>query len=372
MSALLSRWGGFWIAPRSTLARIAAGQGGTPLEAIVPFVVVQLLLAARVLYRTLSLSGEAPRIAFRRAGDALWMLTRNDVLLWVFVVAVLIALGRFVATPRRSARSMAAAASYLLLPVLLLQAIGGITMWTGFDQWWLPHHPVDSYVVIVKNRVDWTRFLLKCAVAYGPSALLLVDLVVGVFRGREVAQEPPRPTGSRFAGFAFVSGLLLLGLGAGADVVAQAERLRPALPGDELPEESLPWLDGTPEGQKRAFRPKDYRGKVLILDFWASWCTPCRRSMPELVELQKELGPRGLQVIGVNRERFNRPQARQALRDIAPEMWSVVDTRGYGERLGLQSLPTSYVVDREGVLRHLHLGYTDLAKVRAEVEALLD
>src|SRR5690606_19927167 len=115
-----------------------------------------------------------------------------DALLFVVVTLALLLLGQGLrmAAKRKgqsaglSSRGLAAAAAYLLLPLVLLKAIGGATLWLGADQWWLPHHPVDSYVVIVKSQVDWGRFWLKCAVAYGPSALLLADLVVALLRGR--------------------------------------------------------------------------------------------------------------------------------------------------------------------------------------------
>ncbi len=388
MMRLFSRLGGMWVHPRHTLRALAAGKGGDPFEALTLYLVVQLCVCGRLLYRSAMLASEAPDVARRRAFEAVWALSRNDLWLYFVVTLGLLLLGQLLRTLARrrsargpgqpsalSSRGLAAAAAYLLLPLVLLKAIGAATLWLGVDAWWLPHHPVDSYVVIVKNRVDWGRFWLKCAVAYGPSALLLADLVVWLVlrraRGAGVARghDPgflPRALG--------LSSLCLLGvvvLGAVADVAGERATLRPTLPGDRLPAVSLPWLKPPEGAKKRSFDVRDYEGKVLVLDFWASWCAPCRRSMPELDALGQELAGEGLVVIGVNREPRDRAAALEALRELGVAFPSAVDTRGFGEKLGLTSLPTSYVIDRKGVLRHLHLGYTDVEKIRVEVTALL-
>ena len=113
-----------------------------------------------------------------------------------------------------------------------------------------------------------------------------------------------------------------------------------------------------------------------MLDFWASWCAPCIRELPELSELQTALGAQGLRIIGVNREPRMQNLARATWKRLQPSFETVVDVRahtmqGYGERIGLQSLPTMVVVDRQGIVRHLHLGYTSPEVLAAEVQALI-
>lgn len=371
LARLVRRLGGVIAAPRRTLGAIAAGQGGGPMEGLLLFVWVQLWISGRVLYRNLMLSSEAPGISFKRAWSAVWALSRNDLMILAAVASALILLRRF-GPSRGSARAAAAVAAYLMVPVLLLKIAGAVTMWSGVDQWWLPHHPIDSYVVIVNRQIDWTRVIVKCVVAYGWPALLLLDLVIGILKRRPIASVATTPGFAPVAVGGGVAALcVLLSVGSLADIASQVERLKPTLPGDTLPAAKLAWLSNKGTDGSKRFEPAAYRGQVLLLDFWASWCRPCRRSMPEYSALYEDLRADGLRVVGVNREPYDRKKARTAYDDLAVSFPSALDQARFGEKLGLTSLPTAYLVDRAGVLRHLHLGYTDPAVVRAEVEALL-
>ena len=116
------------------------------------------------------------------------------------------------------------------------------------------------------------------------------------------------------------------------------------------------------------------QGKVVYLDFWASWCKPCLISMPKLDRLRSELKGEGFEVIAVNldddpekgreflaKHRVNYPVV-QATDDTITDLFQI-----YG-------LPTSYLVDRQGVLRYVHQGFReeDLSKIRHQVEQLLN
>jgi thiol-disulfide isomerase/thioredoxin len=104
----------------------------------------------------------------------------------------------------------------------------------------------------------------------------------------------------------------------------------------------------------RAHRLEDYRGKIVLLNFWATWCPPCRAEVPDLVRWQREYGKAGLQVIGVTYPPTDRAQVRQFLRRhkvTYPVLLGTKETKALffeGE-----TLPITVVIDREGTVREL-------------------
>lgn len=115
------------------------------------------------------------------------------------------------------------------------------------------------------------------------------------------------------------------------------------------------------------------RGRVVVLDFWASWCPPCRASIPILGTLADEQGPDGAIVYGVNVE-ANRTDAfvADAHRALGARFPSLID-RDFSaqDHFGVEAYPTLYVIDRHGVVRDVHVGVPDLGALRSEVQALL-
>ena len=112
-----------------------------------------------------------------------------------------------------------------------------------------------------------------------------------------------------------------------------------------------------------------YKGRVVVVDFWASWCTPCRRSIPWLNQMRAKYGDRGLVVIGVNVDKDGEDAAR-FLREVPIDFDVVYDRAGeLAARYGVEGMPSTYVYSRDGVLVARHLGFQN-AK-RPEYEALL-
>ena len=120
----------------------------------------------------------------------------------------------------------------------------------------------------------------------------------------------------------------------------------------------------------------DLRGKVVILDFWATWCPPCRKGVPDLIQLQKEFGDQ-LVVIGISLDAISRGGA--TANDVVPFIkeyginYPVVKgdmniVQQYG---GIQSIPTSFVVDRRGFVISRHVGLAPLETYREEIEKAL-
>lgn len=114
---------------------------------------------------------------------------------------------------------------------------------------------------------------------------------------------------------------------------------------------------------------KAHAGKVVIVDFWASWCAPCRQSIPWLNDMQAKYAARGLVVIGVNVD-TERPLAQKFLAQTPARFEIVYDAQGrLPQEYGVQGMPASFIFDRAGRLVGKHLGFKNAG--RDEYEALL-
>lgn len=122
-----------------------------------------------------------------------------------------------------------------------------------------------------------------------------------------------------------------------------------------------------------AARLSDLRGRLVYLDFWASWCAPCRLSFPWMTELQRQHGPRGLQVVAVNLD-VRRADADAFLARHPPGFAVAFDPRGVSaETFGARAMPSSVLIDAEGRVRGMHRGFRleDAAMLEAKVVAAL-
>ena len=100
-----------------------------------------------------------------------------------------------------------------------------------------------------------------------------------------------------------------------------------------------------------------YRGKVVYLDFWASWCTPCRLSFPWMNEIQQSYGRDGLVVIGVNVD-HDRALADEFLRASSPDFKIVYDPNGaIAGQYNFRDMPTSVLIGRDGKVHFTHDGF---------------
>jgi len=115
------------------------------------------------------------------------------------------------------------------------------------------------------------------------------------------------------------------------------------------------------------------RGQVVYLDFWASWCVPCRQSFPWMRAMQQSYQRQGLTVIAVNLD-HERSDAEQFLRRYQPGFAVQFDSEGtLAERFQVAGMPTSVLIDRHGVARFRHIGFraVDRERYEQEVRALL-
>lgn len=139
-----------------------------------------------------------------------------------------------------------------------------------------------------------------------------------------------------------------------AGAVAQPPRSAAAAP--QLGELAPDFL-----GLDRAGRPvkvSDYRGKPVVVSFWAGWCAPCRRELPMLSTLLKSVGREHLQVIAVNLNEPKRDYEDFLRLNPSLELNFVHDAGSAARYYGVRSVPNLFVVDRDGRLVQIHRGYT--------------
>jgi thiol-disulfide isomerase/thioredoxin len=99
----------------------------------------------------------------------------------------------------------------------------------------------------------------------------------------------------------------------------------------------------------RIVRLSDYRGKVVVVNFWATWCPPCRAEMPELVRLQREHAKQGLQIIGITYPPENKDRVRRFARSLKVNYPIILGTRQIKARFSSdETLPLTIVIDRDG------------------------
>lgn len=115
------------------------------------------------------------------------------------------------------------------------------------------------------------------------------------------------------------------------------------------------------------------QGEVLYVDFWASWCPPCRESIPFLNELYRDFSDQGLHILGVNlNEKLS--DAKKFLAIFPASFHIMLDPdRKCARAFDVRAMPSSYLIDRSGVIRHIHLGFRsgDRKEIRAWVKKLL-
>lgn len=129
----------------------------------------------------------------------------------------------------------------------------------------------------------------------------------------------------------------------------------------------------TPLGNGQRYGMEEFRGKVVYVDFWASWCSPCAQSFPFLNDLDSELRGQGLRVLGINLD--EKPDDAKRFLEKHPANFTVAYDAGgqCPQDFGVQAMPSSYLVDRKGVIRHVHLGFRrgEAEQLRGLVEQLL-
>lgn len=126
-------------------------------------------------------------------------------------------------------------------------------------------------------------------------------------------------------------------------------------------------------GDGKSYNLQQFQGKVLYIDFWASWCPPCLKSFPFLNELEQDLKDQGLQVIAINLDESSE-DAKAFLAKTPAQFIVAADSHEQCARnFDVQAMPSSYLIDRNGIIRHIQLGFRsgEAKELRTLAEQLL-
>lgn len=137
--------------------------------------------------------------------------------------------------------------------------------------------------------------------------------------------------------------------------------------GEKLPKLAFKDLAGKPVAASAL------AGKVVIVDFWASWCAPCKQELPALEKLHQKYKDKGLVVIGVSVD-SDHDKAQALAKSLKLSFQSTHDgDHAIAEQFDPPRMPSSYVIDAKGVVRHVHEGFRagDEAAIEREIRALL-
>ena len=143
---------------------------------------------------------------------------------------------------------------------------------------------------------------------------------------------------------------------------------RAVAPGESAPAFVLPGLDGG------AVSLESVRGHVVWLDFWASWCAPCRQSFPWMADLQRRHGARGLRVLAVNVDARSEDARRFVARDPPPFAIALDPSGDLARRYAIRAMPTAVLIDASGRVLAVHNGFrtADAAALERRIERALD
>jgi peroxiredoxin len=142
--------------------------------------------------------------------------------------------------------------------------------------------------------------------------------------------------------------------------------------GKELPvlRKAPDWVLKDVDG--REVKAADFKGKVLVVDFWATWCAPCRKEIPKYVAMLEKYRGRGLVILGFSIDEDGPVGVKkfgQMMKVNYPLIMADGDTaQSFGE---FELIPTAFVIDRAGNIRHMKSGPADMAAFEALVESLL-
>lgn len=139
-------------------------------------------------------------------------------------------------------------------------------------------------------------------------------------------------------------------IGGGGALVGQPKKTAPKV-GASAPD----FESTTPDGKPINF--VDFRGKPLVVNFWATWCTPCKKEMPDLQAVSEEYAARGLTILAVNFGDESVRDVTKYFNDLGLTFAAVLDPgQKISTRYGIFGLPTTFFIDKDGVIQYIKIG----------------
>ena len=133
------------------------------------------------------------------------------------------------------------------------------------------------------------------------------------------------------------------------------------------PDFSLPALDG------KTMRLSDLRGKAVLLNFWATWCGPCKIEMPWFVDLQKQYGAQGLQIVGVAMDDASKEDISKFAKDMGVNYPILIGKESVGDQYGgIPALPETFLIGRDGKVVDRIIGLRGKAEIEDAIKKALD
>ena len=119
-----------------------------------------------------------------------------------------------------------------------------------------------------------------------------------------------------------------------------------------------------------AWNLNDHRGKVVLVNFWATWCGPCRRETPDLVNVANQLGPKGLEVVGVSLDQY-KEMIPPFVSQYAIPYPILLPPQGSPLTSQIRSIPTTLLIDKQGRVAKQYVGAVTESVFRQDIEQLL-
>ncbi len=137
--------------------------------------------------------------------------------------------------------------------------------------------------------------------------------------------------------------------------------------GQRAPDFALPTLSGS------RLSLSSLRGKVVVIDFWAQWCEPCKKELPQLEKLSKEFAAKNVVILAVNLDK-SKDNAQKLAQQLGLSLPVLLDPAGsVAATYDLPKMPTSFLVDKKGIVRFVHEGFegsADVDRFRSELNQL--